>query len=161
MDQRHRRDIAANKCAARVAAILPGFVAMNSLASAKNNLDFVEPRNCNPVINRKVKTEDCSTVHRRFIWAAQLAAACFLISVGSIFAQGTNQILTNSVDVISLPAEQASRSLKTSLTGVVTAADPVLMGRFFVQDSTGGVFVDNVNGLRPEPGDVVEVSGIT
>ena len=76
-------------------------------------------------------------------------------------AQESGGLLTNAVDVISLPAEQASRLLKVSLTGVVTAADPVLKGRFFVQDSTGGVFVDNVNGRRPEPGDVVEVSGIT
>ncbi|MGA9451809.1 MAG: histidine kinase [Verrucomicrobiia bacterium] len=76
-------------------------------------------------------------------------------------AQESGGLLTNAVDVISLPAEQASRFLKVSLTGVVTAADPVLKGRFFVQDSTGGVFVDNVNGRRPEPGDVVEVSGIT
>ncbi len=92
---------------------------------------------------------------------AQLAAAFFLVFIGSSFAQGTDEILTNAVDVISLSAEQASHSLKVSLTGVITASDPVLMGRFFVQDSTGGVFVDNVNGLRPEPGDVVEVSGIT
>ncbi len=76
-------------------------------------------------------------------------------------AQEPGGLLTNAVDVISLSAEQASRPLKVSLTGVVTAADPVLKGRFFVQDSTGGVFVDNVNGRRPEPGDVVEVSGIT
>ena len=76
-------------------------------------------------------------------------------------AQESAVLLTNAVDVISLPAEQASHFLKVSLTGVVTAADPVLKGRFFVQDSTGGVFVDNVNGHRPEPGDVVEVTGIT
>ena len=75
--------------------------------------------------------------------------------------QSTDRPLTNAIDVISLPAEQASRSLKVSLTGVVTAADPVLNGRFFVQDSTGGVFVDNANGRRPTPGDLVEISGIT
>jgi signal transduction histidine kinase len=161
VDQRHRCDIAADKCAERAAAILPGFGAMNSLAPAKKNLDFVEPRNCNPVINPKVKTEDWSTVHRRFIWVAQLAASCFLISVGSSFAQETNEVLTNAVDVISLPAEQASRFLKVRVTGVVTASDPALKGRFFLQDSSGGVFVDNARGVRPEPGELVEVSGIT
>ena len=51
--------------------------------------------------------------------------------------------------------------LKVHVTGVVTASDPVLKGRFFLQDSTGGVFVDNINGLHVGPGDVVEVSGIT
>jgi signal transduction histidine kinase len=71
------------------------------------------------------------------------------------------ELLTNAADVISLPAERAARSIKVLVTGVVTAADPTLKGRFFVQDSTGGVFVDNANGPRPEPGDVVEVSGIS
>ena len=70
-------------------------------------------------------------------------------------------LLTNAVDIISLPAEQAARSLKATVTGIVTAADPVLKGRFFLQDATAGIFVDNVNGLRPEPGTVVEASGIT
>jgi signal transduction histidine kinase len=51
--------------------------------------------------------------------------------------------------------------LKVHVTGVVTASDPVLKGRFFLQDSTGGVFVDNINGLHVAPGDIVEVSGIT
>jgi hypothetical protein len=85
----------------------------------------------------------------------------FIVAGSIVLAQEPVGLLTNAVDVISLPAEQASRSLKVFVTGVVTAADPALKGRFFVQDSTGGVFVDNVNGRRPEPGDVVEVSGIT
>jgi len=70
-------------------------------------------------------------------------------------------LLTNAMDVISLPAEQASRSLKVLVTGVVTASDPTLKGRFFVQDATGGVFVDNVNGTRLKAGELVEISGIT
>jgi signal transduction histidine kinase len=78
-----------------------------------------------------------------------------------VLAQEQREPLTNAVDVISLSAEQASLSLKVFVTGVVTAADPALMGRFFVQDSSGGVFVDNVNGRRPEAGELVEVSGIT
>ncbi len=70
-------------------------------------------------------------------------------------------LLTNAVDIISLPASQAALARKVLVTGVVTASDPALSGRFFMQDSTGGVFVDNFNGRRPEPGEVVEVSGIT
>jgi len=76
-------------------------------------------------------------------------------------AQPVEPLLTNAVDVISLPAERASRSLKVLVTGVVTAADPALKGRFFVQDATGGVFVDNVFGAPLEAGTLVEVSGIT
>ena len=63
--------------------------------------------------------------------------------------------------LISLPAEQASHSLKVLVTGVVTASDPTLKGRFFVQDATGGVFVDNVNGTHLQAGELVEISGIT
>ena len=76
-------------------------------------------------------------------------------------AQEAGAALTNAAAVISLSARQAARSLPVSVTGVVTAADPALKGRFFLQDATGGIFVDNVNGRRPEPGTVVEVKGIT
>jgi signal transduction histidine kinase len=86
---------------------------------------------------------------------------CFLLLASTVFAQASVPVLTNSIDVISLPAEQASLMLKVHVTGVVTASDPILKGRFFLQDSTGGVFVDNINGHHVEPGDVVEVSGIT
>jgi hypothetical protein len=85
----------------------------------------------------------------------------FLFLTVPAFAQQPVPVLTNALDVISLPAEQASRMLKVRVSGVVTASDPVLKGRFFLQDSTGGVFVDNINGLHVAPGDVVEVSGIT
>ena len=84
-----------------------------------------------------------------------------LVGGQSARAQAANAVLTNAVDIISLPAKEAAASRKVSVIGVVTAADAALKGRFFVQDSTGGVFVDNVNGRRPEPGEVVQVSGIT
>jgi len=84
-----------------------------------------------------------------------LAPAC------RAFAQQDRDVLTHAADVISLSAERASASLKVSVTGIVTAADSALKGRFFVQDFTGGVFVDNVGGPRPEPGDLVAITGIT
>lgn len=78
-----------------------------------------------------------------------------------VLAELPGAVLTNAIDVISLPADQASRLLPVSVTGVVTAADPVLKSRFFLQDSSAGVFVDNINGPHVEPGDLVHVSGIT
>src|ERR1017187_2366164 len=84
-----------------------------------------------------------------------------LVGGQSARAQAANAVLTNAVDIISLPAKEAAASRKVSVIGVVTAADAALKGRFFVQDSTVGVFVDNVNGRRPEPGEVVQVVGIT
>jgi signal transduction histidine kinase len=92
-----------------------------------------------------------------------LGIFCFLLLIVSApaLAQTSGGVLTNAIDVISLPAEQASHLLKVSVSGVVTAADPVLKGRFFLQDSSAGVFVDNINGPHVEPGDFVQVSGIT
>lgn len=87
---------------------------------------------------------------------------CLLALPGPLLRAQTNaDLLTNAVDVISLPVEKASRFLKVRVTGIVTASDPALKGRFFMQDATGGVFVDNINGRRPEAGELVEVSGIT
>jgi signal transduction histidine kinase len=97
-------------------------------------------------------------LRRGWIFCCLLLVICVR---GKLLAQQPPTVLTSAADVISLPADQASRSLKVQVTGVVTAADPVLKGRFFLQDSTGGVFVDNVNGQPVVPGDVVEVSGIT
>ncbi|MEI9960330.1 MAG: hypothetical protein WDM76_04120 [Limisphaerales bacterium] len=92
-----------------------------------------------------------------------LFIACFfIIGRPSVQAQEENRLLTNAMDVISLPAEQASRSLKVLVTGVVTARRPRCCWEDFLSRiHRGGVFVDNVNGRRHEAGDVVEVSGIT
>jgi signal transduction histidine kinase len=89
------------------------------------------------------------------------AVAAFFALVSGASARQTPELLTNAADVISLPAERASQQIKVAVIGIVTAADPGLKGRFFLQDATGGVFVDNANGNRPEPGDLVEVTGIT
>lgn len=84
-----------------------------------------------------------------------------LLTAADVFAQRAPAPLTNAEDVISLPPERAALLLPVSVRGVVTAADPALKGRFFIQDATGGVFVDNANGTSPKPGDVLEVSGLT
>lgn len=76
-------------------------------------------------------------------------------------AQNATHLLTNAESVISLSPDRAAGSLPVSVQGVVTAADPTLKGRFFIQDSTAGVFVDNAHGTRPEPGDVLAITGIT
>jgi signal transduction histidine kinase len=92
----------------------------------------------------------------------RLALCCIFAAIAlPVVAQTTNELLTNAVDVISLPAEKAAHYLKVSVTGVVTASDPALKGRFFLQDATGGVFVDNANGPHLEPGELVKVTGIT
>lgn len=78
-----------------------------------------------------------------------------------VSAEPSSEFLTNASDVLSLSAEQASDGIKISIKGVVTVAEPNWGGRFFVQDSSGGVFVENISNMQPSPGDVIIVSGIS
>ena len=71
------------------------------------------------------------------------------------------EILTNASDILSLTVEQAPLGLAVNLKGVVTAAEPDWNGQFYIQDSTGGIFVNNLNGKHPQPGDYVEISGVS
>src|SRR5262249_8543699 len=85
------------------------------------------------------------------IWSA------FAIARTSLAA--TNEVLTNAAEVLSLTTERATQSIHISITGVVTLSEPTWGGLFFVQDSTGGVFVNNKN-PRPAVGDLVQVTGV-
>lgn len=83
------------------------------------------------------------------------------------FAQITEGVLTNASEILALPAERAFGK-KVLIRGVVTAAQPDAewSGRFFVQDATAGVFVENVSTNKthfdqPLPGDLVEISGVS
>ena len=68
-------------------------------------------------------------------------------------------MLTNASAVLSLSVERASAALPVLIRGVVTASEPHWGGRFFIQDSTGGVFVENIGDIRLAPGDLIEVRG--
>src|SRR6266851_3566948 len=70
-----------------------------------------------------------------------------------------SELLTNASAVISLSIERASAALPVFIRGVVTASEPHWGGRFFIQDSTGGVFVENIGDIRLAPGDLLEVRG--
>jgi signal transduction histidine kinase len=85
-----------------------------------------------------------------------------LLNAGQmVAAEQSNELLTNASQVLSLSGEEAWRGIKISIKGVVTAAKPNWGGRFFVQDSSGGVFVENISNMQPSPGDVVTVLGIS
>jgi signal transduction histidine kinase len=87
-----------------------------------------------------------------------LAVACVL---GACLPVRSADVLTNAGDVLSLSAEQAASRMPISVRGVVTVAEAGWGARFFLQDSTGGIFVGNRSGPRPEPGDLLEVSGFS
>ena len=69
--------------------------------------------------------------------------------------------LRTASSVLALSAGEAGKKRKVSVTGVVTAAEPDWKNQFFVQDETGGIFVENLNQPAPQPGDLVAVEGVT
>jgi signal transduction histidine kinase len=88
--------------------------------------------------------------------------AFVLSNAGQIVsAQESDEVLTNASSVLALSGEQASRDIKVSIRGIVTAAEPDWGGRFFIQDSSGGVFVENISSRQPAPGDVLMLSGVS
>jgi len=93
------------------------------------------------------------------ICAAGLLIVSATFAIPRTCAASTNEVLTTATDILSLTAEQAGRKIPISVTGVVTVAEPHWGGRFFVQDSTGGVFVNNETEVQPAPGDLVQVTG--
>ncbi len=69
--------------------------------------------------------------------------------------------LTTAHEILSLPYEQSITSMPVKVEGVVTAAEPDWRGQFFVQDETGGIFVENLGEKAPQPGDRVRVQGVS
>src|SRR5882672_4602002 len=94
--------------------------------------------------------------------AAGLAASA-IVAIGPMAPASSAGVLTNAVDILSLTAEQAREEISVAITGIVTVAEPNpnWRGKFFVQDATGGVFVNNTNGVQPAVGDVVQVWGVS
>lgn len=91
-----------------------------------------------------------------------LALALFgLISPLAFAAAAPASTLSTAAAVLSLTAQQAGTQLPVAVTGVVTAAEPDWQGQFFVQDETGGVFVENLSSPAPQPGDVVAITGVS
>jgi signal transduction histidine kinase len=82
-------------------------------------------------------------------------------TIQGISAQEPDAVLTNASAILALSGEQAAQGIKISIKGVVTAAEPTWGGRFFIQDSSAGVFVENISKFQPNPGDVLVVSGVS
>jgi len=85
----------------------------------------------------------------------------FFLLQSQVMSAHAATTLTNAADVLALPAKEASSGIPVLVNGVVTAAETNWNGKFFMQDASGGVYVDNRTKTQPRPGDVVEVSGIS
>ncbi len=71
-------------------------------------------------------------------------------------------VLAEASAILALPAERAYGH-PVLIRGVVTAAQPDVewSGRFFIQDATAGIFVENIGTNQPRPGDLLEVAGLS
>jgi len=67
--------------------------------------------------------------------------------------------ITTARGVLVSTEEAHKARVPVQLRGVVTVAEPDWEGRFFIQDETGGVFVEYLKDDGPKAGDLVEVSG--
>lgn len=85
-----------------------------------------------------------------------LAFVIFAVAAPPSLAQA--EVLTNAAQVLSLPVARGGEQ-PVKLKGIVTVSG--WGGRFFLQDSTGGVFVDHVSETYPKAGDVVEINGFS
>lgn len=92
----------------------------------------------------------------RFVLAAVLCTA-MLRCVAAPIAEP----ITHAAEVLGLTAEQAGSRLRIAVTGVVTAAEPDWGGKFFLQDDTGGVFVENIARPAPSVGEVIALEGVS
>jgi signal transduction histidine kinase len=97
----------------------------------------------------------------RHISFVRRAMVLMLLAQGLSGAAAWADVLTNAADVLSLSTAQALSGVPVSVTGVVTAAETNWAGRFFMQDASGGVFVDNKNNRAPVPGDLIRVTGFS
>lgn len=95
-------------------------------------------------------------------WVAWLALLLGLMTGPLRGAESTSPVLTNASDILALPSDRAF-GINVLIRGVVTVAQPGQEwgGRFFVQDHTAGIFVENIGTNQPAPGDLIEVSGIS
>jgi PAS domain S-box-containing protein len=106
--------------------------------------------------------------HRKPILRLAAILAC-LTFAASTRAQGQQvppatpalPTLTTAEQIRELTADQASRGYPVRLRAVITYIDPS-NGDFFVQDSTAGIYISEPSpNLRFQPGDLLEIEGIT
>src|SRR5579859_874801 len=108
-----------------------------------------------------MKTRAVEPRRRPFLF---VLLAWFCLGVCGLFHNSAGAVtLTNASAVLALSAPDALTGMPVFVTGVVTAAETTKdwNGRFFVQDNSGGVFVDNHDAPQPAPGDLVQVWGVT
>ncbi|MBK1878481.1 histidine kinase [Pelagicoccus mobilis] len=91
-----------------------------------------------------------------------LAQVVLLATINPAIAQEEEsppQPLRNIAEITALSDNLAGRQLSIDVTGVVTAAEPSWQGQFFVQDPTGGVWVEYYGNATPPIGSLIKITG--
>jgi signal transduction histidine kinase len=105
-----------------------------------------------------------SHIRRQYICRAILATISIFLTE-FVFCHdspaATNEVLTTAAKILSLNPARVDQRIPICVTGVVTVAEPNWQGKFFVQDSTAGIFVVSTNGPQPAVGDLVRVTGVS
>lgn len=70
-------------------------------------------------------------------------------------------VLGTAREVLDLSGDEAAKRHPIAIRGTVTYTEMSWAGQFFVQDATGGVFVRHSGRAAPEPGEVVEIRGVS
>jgi len=109
-----------------------------------------------------MKGNDSTCRRRPWFRSGCAALGLYCLTGVSGSAQPTNVVLTNASAILALTSDRTFGQ-PVLIVGVVTAAQPDREwgGRFFIQDATAGVFVENISTNQPLPGDVLEVSGVS
>lgn len=85
---------------------------------------------------------------------------CLLLCLSVGYAQPSPpEPLSNAHQVTSLTDTLAGRQLAIELQGTVTAVEPDWEGQFFMQDDTGGVWVEYFGTKTPKVGDHISIQG--
>jgi len=75
--------------------------------------------------------------------------------------ESPSEPLTSAVEITSLTDTLAGRNLSIQLEGTVTAVEPDWNGQFFLQDETGGVWVEYFGSEGPRIGDRLAITGLS
>ena len=91
---------------------------------------------------------------------ARILTAILAASCASFAAQGNPKILDRVEQIRRLPPDEAARGFPVRLRAVVTYFDPVNV-ELFVQDSTGGIYVECDEPPVLQRGQQIELTGVT
>lgn len=97
----------------------------------------------------------------RFLRGRRVLLALLLALSAASRVQAAAAVLATAREVLDLSGDEAAKRHPIAIRGTVTYTEQSWAGQFFVQDATGGVFVRHSGRAAPEPGEVVEIRGVS